>query len=153
MLATYRQPSFDAAAQRMANRTLPCTPDLRLRLFRELFAGGIAEELLVGMLGGASLPSRMGGAVARIEPRDPTEAIGLCLVRNQPQAAASLLATAPASPEEQRLAVEMTPQVADCVPSGQIARITQPSLRAIVALAAYRLIKQNEAAPRQPARN
>lgn len=152
LLATYRQPSFDAAAQRMANRTLPCTPDLRLRLFRELFAGGLAEELLVSTLGGANLATRVGASVARIEPRDATEAIGLCLVRNQPQAASALLATAPASAEEQRLAVEMTPQVADCVPAGQIARITQPSLRAIVALAAYRLTKQNNAAS-QPARN
>jgi hypothetical protein len=154
LLATYRQPSFDRAAQLMSSRTFACTPDRSLRLFREVFAGGMAEEFVSTALGGGDFASgmRAGPGGRSLEPRDGTEAIGLCLVRNQPHAAAALLATAPASPEEQRLAVEMTSSVADCVAGGQIARITQPSLRAIVALAAYRLLKQNAAAP-QPARN
>ena len=146
----YRQDAYDRAARELASRSAACRPDGRLRFSRILFAGGLAEERLSTLLNGADLRSRVAPAQT-VEARDSTEAIGLCLVRSDPAGVAALLATAPASPDEYRAVRTLTPRVADCVTSGQIARLSQPSLRAIASIAAYRLVQQNAA--QRPARN
>jgi len=147
----YRQDAFDRTARSIASRSTSCAPRGRLRFSRLLFAGGLAEELLAARPGGSGLPATLATAAPAAPPQDPdvTEAIGHCLVRTPSAPVAALLATAPASAEENQIVRELTPHVAGCVAPGQIARISQPSLRAIAAIAGYRLARQNAAAARR----
>jgi len=149
----YREEAYDRTARAIATRSVACATGDHPRFSRLLFAGGLAEELLADRLGPGGLSAAVGPAMpAAGIGRDSTEAIALCAVRSQPGLAARLLATEPASAEENRIVRELTPQIASCVPAGQVARISQPSLRALTAIAAYRLVQQ-QAAPPRPARN
>lgn len=146
----YSREDYDRTARDLASRSWQCRPDGTLRFSRVLFAGGLAEERLAALLDGESLERRLvAGSVA---PRDGTEAIGQCLVRSEPAAVARLLATEPASSDETRQIEALTPRVVGCVAAGEVLRVSQPSLRAIAAIAAYRLVQHNRAAER-PARN
>jgi hypothetical protein len=150
----YRQDAYDRTARAIASRSTTCAPRGRLRFSRLLFAGGLAEELLATRLRASGLAGRPPASepVAPPQDGDVTEAIGHCLVRTHPASVAALLATAPASVEENNVVRDLTPHVAGCIAAEQIARISQPSLRAIAAIAAYRLVQQSGAA-RAPARN
>lgn len=144
----YRQDEYDRVARDLASRSWQCTPDGRLIFSRILFAGGLAEERLSTLLAGAPLAGRIASA-PELGTRDRTEAVGHCLLRAQPASVARLLASTPVSAEETALVAELTPQLVDCVPTGQILRVSQSSLRAILAMSAYRLIQSNSAAPRR----
>jgi hypothetical protein len=150
----YRQDAYDRTARAIATRSTTCAPSGRLRFSRLLFAGGLAEEMLAARLGAGGLSGRVSTSAPAPAPQDGdvTEAIGHCLVRSHPASVTALLATAPASAEENQVVRDMTPHVAGCIAAEQIARISQPSLRAISAIAAYRLVQQSGAS-RPPARN
>jgi hypothetical protein len=145
----YQSEGYEQSARRLAGRGWACTPDRPLRFSGMIFAGGLAEGMLPGLLNGADLQARIGTGRARSSRRSgqSLDAIGLCLVGNNPAGVSALLATAPASADESRVAQELTPSVARCVTPGEIARINQPMFRALAALAAYRLL-QETARPR-----
>ena len=150
----YREETYDRTARTVASRSIACAPRGRLRFSRLLFAGGLAEEMLAARLSGGPLPTALSAASpgAPQQEGDITQAIGACLVRTRPASVAALLATPPASTEENQVVRDLTLHIASCVAPGQIARISQPSLRAIAAIAAYRLVQQS-GATRPPARN
>lgn len=143
----YRSAAYDQRARSLASRGWACTPDRPLRFSGMIFAGGLAEGLLPGLLNGADLQARIAGNRGRSARRgdQSLDAIGLCVVANNPSGVATLLATAPASAEEARVAQDLTPSVARCVTPGEVARINQPMFRALAAIAAYRLLQQQAA--------
>ncbi|HEX8217169.1 MAG TPA: hypothetical protein VF577_06870, partial [Allosphingosinicella sp.] len=147
----YRDQAYDRTARAIATRSATCAGGDRPRFSRLLFAGGLAEELLAARASSVGLQSQARPRPEPVVVGDSTEAIATCVVRRQPALVANLLATPPASAEEDRAVRELAPHVAGCVMPGEIARISQPSLRALAALAAYRLVQQ-QAAPR-PGRN
>jgi hypothetical protein len=116
----------------------------RLRMARMLVAGAFAEALLPRALAGRSLAAGVAHdpAAAPIEARDDGEYLGLCAVRSMPGQVAALLATAPASDEEKRAATAVAPGLSGCVRTGASAKLNRPALRALVALAAYRIVTQ-----------
>lgn len=148
----YREAAYDRMAKWVTGRSMACVPRGKLRFSRLLFAGGLAEEMLARPGGGLPAEPSTGGPGDEPRDGDITERIGSCLVRTQPTAVAKLLATAPASAEEGRVVRDLTPYIAGCVAPGKTARISQPSLRAIAALTAYRLVQQQSGAP-SPGRN
>ncbi len=145
----YRSDAYERAVRELARRSRTCTPE-RLRFSRILSAGGLAEELLATSLDWAELRTLAAARAGTpsLEAGGDTEALGVCLVRSDPAGVAALLATVPASEEEYRIVRDLAPRVANCVAGGQVARISQPALRAIAAISAYRLVRQDSGASR-----
>lgn len=116
----------------------------RLRMDRVLVAGAFAEALLPRALAGRSLAAAVAHDPARapIEARDDGEYLGLCAVRSMPEQATALLATAAGSEEEKRAVAAVAPGLSGCVRTGASAKLNRPALRALVALAAYRIVGQ-----------
>lgn len=125
----------------------------RLRMARMLVAGAFAEALLPRALAGRNLAAGVAHDPARapIEARDDGEYLGLCAVRSMPEQVTALLATAPASEDEKRAVAAIGPGLSRCVRAGASAKLNRPALRALVALAAYRIVSQ--AGPRAAGRD
>lgn len=116
----------------------------RLRSSGVLIAGALAEASLPAALGGSRLAERVAYDPARppVAARDDGEYLALCAVRTMPDEIAGLLATKPASDEERRAIAAIRPRLGPCLRAGAAARINTVGLRAILALAAYRLVSQ-----------
>ena len=113
-----------------------------------LFAGALAESLLRRDLAGQELAPRVAYDPARptIEARNGGEVMAICVVREDAGAASRLLATGPATAEEVAALRAMSAVLSGCVPARSEARFTREALRAVIALAAYRLVQHNRAA-------
>ncbi len=148
----YRGDAYDSTARFIASYSVACVPRGRLRFSRLLFAGGLAEEMLASRTKRENpLTSFTAASVSGAQEEDAILSIGTCLVRAEPAGVAGLLATPPASPEEDRVVRELTAHVAACVAPGRTTRLSQPALRAAAAIAAYRLANGGTAI--SPARN
>lgn len=148
----YRDAAYDDALRTLARMGSRCAPFVagRLRSARVLVAGAFAEALLPATLNGSHLADRVAydPSMPAVAARDEGEYLGLCSVRSMPDEVAGLLATRPAS-EEERLAIgNLRPRLGPCLRAGSSARINASGLRAIVALAAYRLVTQPAGPPR-----
>ncbi len=141
----YRTDSYRRSLQNLTGSPSICAwfPG-RLRAARVLLAGAFAEVLLPRALAGRSLAAGVAHDPAKppIVARDDGEYLGLCAVRSMPGPVADLLATAPASDEEKRAAAAITPGLPPCVRAGAAATLNRPALRALTALAAYRIVSQ-----------
>lgn len=113
-----------------------------------LFAGALAEGLLRRDLDGQDLGPRVAYDPSRraIEARNAGEVMAICVVRGDAAATSRLLATRPASAEEFEALRTMSGLLSGCVQAGSQARFTREALRAVIALAAYRLVQHNQAA-------
>jgi hypothetical protein len=132
----YRTPEYGAAIRKLAQSQTSCTRGT-LRFNGVLMAGGLAETLLERD-GIAGLGVRLSAEMA-IEARDDIEFTSLCVVRKTPDAVVALLATDPASAEEKAALDRITPMLAGCIRGGTQVRFNRPGLRALLALAAYRI--------------
>lgn len=142
----YRKPAYDNALRSLTDTGKRCLPFAfgRLRSSRVLVAGALAEQLLPAALNGSRLADRVAYDPSKppVPARDEGEYLGLCAVRTQPDGVAELLATKPASGEERLAAGKILPRLGPCVRAGAAAKINVPGLRALAALAAYRLASQ-----------
>ncbi|HEX8125531.1 MAG TPA: hypothetical protein VF548_08115 [Allosphingosinicella sp.] len=142
----FRKSAYDRAFRALAKSQYRCAPFYfgRLRSSPVLMAGAFAEELLRRRVAPGSLAGRLAFDPARapIAARDEGEFMGLCIARTMPEASVALLASTPASPEEKAAAGAIAPNLGSCVRAGAQAKINRPGLRALVALAAYRLTSQ-----------
>lgn len=150
----FREAGYGRALDRVINNDLEC-PQARSSLGRVrsfgmtggglLWAGAIAEGLMsrnkmIGDLGGrtayrAELPA--------IEARNAGELMAFCVVRKDPAAVAAWLQTIPATPEEGAAIRAASPTLSGCVPANSKSAFTRESLRALMALGAYRLAAHN----------
>lgn len=142
----YRSDEYDHALETLTRASRTCLPFAygRLRSAQVLLAGAFAEQLLPKALGGAPLAQRTAHdpRKAPVAARDEGEYLGLCVARTMPGEVEKLLATKPASAEEKAAVAAITPRLGPCVRAGAAARVNVPGLRALVALAAYRLATQ-----------
>lgn len=140
----YRTDSYRRSLWNLAETPSCATFDGRLRMAGVLLAGAFAEALLPRALAGRSLAGGVAHDPARapMVARDDGEYLGLCAVRSMPDEVAALLATAPASDDEKRAAAAVAPGLSRCVRAGAAAKLNRPGLRALVALAAYRIVSQ-----------
>lgn len=132
----YRTPEYGEALRKLAGSQLGCVGQGYLHFNRMLMAGGMAETLL--KRDGDGLSARLQGAVT-VQARDDIEYTGLCVVRAAPDAVAALFATDPTSAEEKTALSALTPLLPGCVRNGLQVRFNRHGLRAVVALAAYRI--------------
>jgi hypothetical protein len=118
-----------------------------LRFAPELFIGGMAERLIELDAGSATLASRvaLNPALAPLVARNETEVMSICIARAAPAEVASLFASAPGTPEERAAFQAIGPSIAPCLAQGAELRVNRPGLRAILALAVYRMIRHNAA--------
>jgi hypothetical protein len=124
-------------------------PGWEIRFSPVLGAGALAEALVKFDVKPADLPRRLAYDPARevIAARSPTEAMALCTAMKAPEATATLLATEPATPEETKAMQPLGSVLMDCLAKDVKLELNKPALRAVLALAAWRIL----ATPRKAA--
>jgi hypothetical protein len=107
-----------------------------------LLAGGIAENLLKqhGKIAGLATELAASANAARIYAHSDMEVAGICLANKAPADVASLLSSTPGGTAENAALDRIIPSIGNCVPHGQVARFSRPGLRALLAVAAYRIV-------------
>jgi hypothetical protein len=142
----YRTEPYRRELLRLADANRRCLPTAgRLAFGGVLFAGGLAENLLRQHGALADLAPRVALDPARpaIASRDETELMALCVVRVSPAKVSALLQTAPASDEEGAALGALMPELRSCLRAGSGVTLNRLFGRAILALAAYRLVDHN----------
>ncbi len=132
----YRTPEYGAAMRKLATSQSSCVNG-RLGFSRVLMAGGMAETLLKRE-GAGGLSARIASAPV-IEARDDIEFTSLCVVRKAPDSVVALLATEPTSVEEKTALDAIAPMLPACIRNGMQVRFNRQGLRALLALATYRI--------------
>lgn len=135
--AGYHTDAYRMAIRRFADEQKGCLPHSGKLVFQPvLFAGGMAESLMRKR--GVDLAA-VDLSRATPNPNGPL----VCVVRNQQGAVAKLLATKPATAEEADALAALKPALANCL-SQQQTLVTNPvGMRAMLALAGYRLTSEN----------
>jgi hypothetical protein len=147
----FRTPEYGRAMSRLNRNDRGCDRaaevERSMRSSTLLFAGALSEAMLRRDLDGQALGPRVAYDPAHpaIEARNGGEVMAICVVRGDPAATSRLLATRPATPEETQALRAMSARLSGCVPAGSEARFTREALRAIIAAAAYRLVRHNQA--------
>ncbi|WP_260922293.1 hypothetical protein [Novosphingobium sp. 9] len=156
---------YNAELRRFAKGHSYCTrTGTELKFTGLPFAGDLAEAVLATRYEGRSLANaaaaldaerrKAAGQDADGKPVDaPTfrafaashadtvsEAVGLCVVLQKPDAVAALLKTSPNSPEELAALQPTGADLPGCVPEGVTMKLNRPAVRAMYALGAYRLL-------------
>jgi hypothetical protein len=111
-----------------------------------LWAGSLAEWLLRRdrMLDNLAAHTDFKPELPTIEARNAGEYLAYCLVRTNPQGAAAMLRTDPATSQELDALKAIGPSLSACVPANSKSEFTRESLRALLALGAQRLAAHNE---------
>jgi hypothetical protein len=107
-----------------------------------LVAGAMAEALLKSAVKPDELPRRIAFDPSRstINARSPTETMALCTALQAPQATARLLETEPTSKEESAAVGSIAPVLTECLKKDTQLTVNKPALRALLALAAWRIV-------------
>lgn len=120
----------------------------KLKFSPVIFAGELSETLLVK----GGLARDLGGAIeahpgaATVMARGRLEDAALCVVRKEPGKVGALMTTPVASEAEDGAMRALGGTLVGCVPAGVNVRLNRPGLRAMLAIAAYRLTHENSTA-------
>jgi hypothetical protein len=121
-----------------------------MRMASVLFAGGLAEAAFKVDFGArataALAPSDW--SINPIEGRDTMEAAALCVVQHKAADVRALLATRVASPAEAEWIAPLASELAGCLRPDTKFRINKGFLRAVLALALYRVARHFDAPTR-----
>jgi hypothetical protein len=123
-----------------------CGQPGRLKVSGILFAGAMAEALLRPLARAKVLEARLALDPSRppLRARDDGEVMSLCVAIDAPGQVAALLATEGTSLEEKAALGALAPALAGCLRSEVRLVANPPALRAMLALAAWRLARHNE---------
>jgi hypothetical protein len=150
VLSDFRAEGYQDSLRRLTTSHSGCVPGGRGRLQFGgiLFAGDLAEILLFDAAPRGSLGGRVAlNPAAPVFPaRDQSEVMSVCVVRAAPAETEALLATEHGSPAEGTAMGAIAPHIGPCLAEGAAIRLNRPGLRAMLALAAYRLVRHNGAA-------
>jgi hypothetical protein len=105
------------------------------------FKGDLAEALLAQRYADRSIATVVPSA--EVKAINEPEAMGLCIVRAKPEAAAALLHSSPGSEDEHAALNQTVDVLSSCVRTGQTIKMNRPAARAIIALGTYRLLAGN----------
>lgn len=141
----FRTEDYRRRIREFARDVWRCAPHGVLRFSQLPFAGNMAEALLPRRLAGRDLATAVAFDSTRppLAARGESEMMSLCVVRTVPAKVAALLATRAGSSEEVASFGPLMPDVAGCVAAGAQMRLDRVGLRALLALAAYRLVDYN----------
>jgi hypothetical protein len=122
---------YGRTLNRLVQSQRSCAPPGQLKFAGLPFAGGLAETLLHDRLGQGALAPLVAYDPARpaIQARSESETMSLCTVRAEPDRVAALNG--------------LTPAVGQCLAAGASMRLNRLGLRAMLALAAWRLAEDN----------
>jgi hypothetical protein len=140
----YRTPKYAEKLKSMsgiAGRCMARRGDFRAS--GVLFAGALAEALLKTEVKRKDLPARLAFHLARppIQARSPGEEMTLCTALKAPKATAALFETRPATREESEAENLLAPVMGECLRKDTTVEMNRPAIRAMLALAAYRIVK------------
>jgi hypothetical protein len=134
--------AHDALRAFVLERSQCVPPHHELTTNNLLFAGAIAEAYLPR---DRELATMVAYDPARpaLQARNEIEVMSLCTVRAAPAAVAALFATMPATAEEAAALRTLAPQLGQCLRAGARSRVNGLEVRALLALAAWRLSAVN----------
>ena len=138
----FRSPDYQRKLRAMAKGHERCiVGGWQLGSSRVLVAGAMAEALLKSEVKSADLPQRLAYDPARavIQARSPVETMALCTALQAPQATARLLESEPATKDETAAMSAVAPVLGECLKKDTKLTLNQPALRAVLALAAWRI--------------
>lgn len=137
----FRSEEYRADVRRMAKGYSRCVPGQKLGFSSVLFAGNLAEHLLERNFSAATLAADLGRdrSAMPVPARTGSEAISMCIAMRAPQPTADLFHTDAMSSEESKVLAAIAPQLQGCVQQGVEFRTNRSGLRALLALAAYRI--------------
>jgi hypothetical protein len=140
--------SFANGIRDLADWNRSCLNRGTLRANEHFFAGRMAEALLLRALRGRDLAARVAFDPARPPLRASNEAelMSICIVRAAPAEVAALFGTEPAGHAEAAAMQALYPYLGRCLRQGVQGRFNRPAIRSMLALAAYRLNENNQAA-------
>jgi hypothetical protein len=144
----YRTPEYSERLKRLAKGHDRCIPNGRLKFGGVLFAGSLAEALLRSDVRAGKLPQQLAFDPARqaIAARSDGETMALCTVLKTPAEIATLLGTQAASPEETAAIKAIAPTLGGCLAKGAKVEMNKPAMRAMLALAAWRIVNSPRSA-------
>ena len=150
LLATdYRDKAYGRALSKLVNSRVPCRGvDVPVGAYRAgslLWSGTLADSLLRRDRVLDDLQGRTAyrPELPTIEARNAGEYVAFCAVRNNPQGTAAVLSADPATKEEFEALKALGPTLSACVPANSTSEFTRESLRALLALGAWRLAMHN----------
>lgn len=139
----FREETYAAARRRFAVEHRRCLgSEGELRMSGMLFAGAIAEALLRDGLTESELRARLRPSEPALESRSTGEYTGLCMALTHPAETAALVYSDPVAAESDAPLATYAQGLPQCVQQGQQLRINKPGLRALAALAAYRIAER-----------
>ncbi|MBD3728509.1 MAG: hypothetical protein IE933_02270 [Sphingomonadales bacterium] len=139
----YDDATYSEALTRLAKGHDRCL-GTRMKISGILLAGSLAEVLLRNDLKQDQLTGVLKPSDPALLARNSLEYTALCMVLSHPAQTSELLFSAPESKEADALIMDYAQGLPACVADGQQLRVSKLGLRAIIALAAYRIAKQNE---------
>lgn len=145
----YRTDAYQTALRDVAIREKACLRGGQLTSAGVLMAGAFAEGLLKRDLEGRGLRDAIAPEDERPVPRDEVEAVAFCVTSTDPNGVQALLATRPTEAAERGAVDALRPALTGCVAKNDTAQMNIPGLRALFALAAYRLTRQGAAGTRE----
>ena len=151
----FNSPDYDKQFRRYAKGHEYCISfSATLGSNRLLLAGAMAEALLKSDVKHDELAQRLAYDSRRedIVARSQTESMALCTVFEAPKETARIFDTEPATRDETEAMKPLGGVLGDCLKKDMELTVNKPGLRALLALAAYRVVTTPEkpADPAQP---
>ena len=139
---------FVNGLMRLLDHNTHCLDHGSLAGNRRFFAARMAEALLLRDLHGGELATRVAFDADRpaLQARDETELMSVCIVRAAPTEVAALFGTEPAGSREAEAMRVLAPHLSRCLRQGVEGHFNRPAIRSMLALAAFRLSENNQAA-------
>jgi hypothetical protein len=137
----YRSKDYQEDIRKIAKGHDRCAPNSKLGFSGLVFAGNLAEHLLTDKFTDEALSADLGRdrTATPITSRGTLETISMCIVMSAPQQSVALFRTEVMSDAERDAMKALAPQLSACIRQGTEFRTNRPGLRALMALAAYRV--------------
>jgi hypothetical protein len=149
----FREKKYGRAMHNLINSRAPCrnveVPRGVYRANGLLWAGTLADWLLRRdrVLDDLAGRTKFKPDLPAIEARNAGEYLAFCSVRTNPAGTGAVLRAEPATAEEYAALKALGPTLGFCVPKNSKAEFTRDSLRALLALGAWRLAMHNAQPP------
>lgn len=137
----YSTPAYRQRLRKLLSGHKRCAVGSSIGSQQLLFAGSLAEAMFKANVKPSQYAQRLTIQLgqATIAARSPTEAMALCTVVAAPQQSATLLETKAGTVEEKAALDPLIPYMTNCSPETLKLTANRASLRALVALAAWRV--------------
>lgn len=144
LASDFRDRTFNAERQDLVSRRGDClTREKPFMLASGLLFSGALAEAMLRTIPADRVTERLALAPEQtlVTARDEVELTALCTVRRKPAEAAAMLGTTAGSEGEAMALRPLVSELPGCLAKGVTGRFNKPSLRALIALATYRIVE------------